>query len=495
MRHVSVEELAALADEFDVSLPNTERSTTRAAVNRMLDGMDDVEEFTLDRGADVGCRSWTEPTDDPYNAVSVSCEVAPTGSGPLDGQTVAVKDIVMVAGVPMRCASATMRGFVPARDAPVVERLLAAGATIREKANLDEFAGSGRGTTGFDGPVRNPHDAERTAGGSSGGSAVAVSTGRVDVAIGTDTGGSIRMPAAFCGVVGVKPTYGLVPLTGVVENTYTMDHVGPLARSVEDAAAVLDVVAGVDHHDPASVAAAGHDAYRVGGYLDAASTPLDPDELTVAVVTEGMADVAPGVRDRTTTALERLETAGVTVREVSVESFTATRAVKNVLSCTELAAHWRDGGVPYRRASVVDEGYVAALRARTRTVSDGPGAFYRSKLLAGARIIDEHGGRPYVRAQAIREQIRSDFVAALDDVDADVLVMPTMVDVAPLLEEADEPPMDYARNTRPADVTQLPAVTLPNGTVDELPVGLQLMGDRFEDASMLRAAATVERIL
>ncbi len=161
-----------------------------------------------------------------------------------------------------------------------------------------------------------------------------------------------------------------------------------------------------------------------------------------------------------------------------------------MLSVTELAAHWRAGGAPYRRGGRVDAGYQAELAARAADRADALGSFYKSKLLAGAHVIDAHQGVPYTRAQAARETLRERFDAALAGVDA--LALPTTPDVAPRLEDADDPGFDYARNTRAADVTRLPAVTLPNGQLDGLPVGLQLVGGAFEEASLLGAAAAVE---
>jgi amidase/aspartyl-tRNA(Asn)/glutamyl-tRNA(Gln) amidotransferase subunit A len=437
-----------------------------------------------------GDRSWRAPDDDPHGAVTHVCDVPPAGDGPLSGVEVGVKEVIAVAGVPMECGSAAMRGHVPGRDATVVRRLREAGARVTATLACDEFAGSARGTTGADGPVRNPHDPARTAGGSSGGSAVAVATGRVDAALGTDTGGSVRMPAAFCGTAGVKPTHGLVPLSGVVENTYTQDHVGPLGPSVEACARVLDAAAGKTPADPASMVAAGREGHAVGGYAAAARDPPSAADLSVAVVEDAVAGVRSAVRERTAAAAEALADAGASVDRVSVEWYDHAPVVKNLLSVTELAAHWRAGGAPYRRGGVVDPGHVAALSARTREYGGRLGPFYRSKLLAGAAVLDRAPAL-YARAQAAREVVREAFEAALDGHDA--LLAPTTPDVAPRVEDAADPGFDYARNTRPADVTRQPAVTVPNGRVQGLPVGLHLQGEAFAERRLLGAAARVER--
>ena len=497
MRSLTTDEVVALGDRFGVPVDDAEADAVREGVNGFLASLEGLEDLPLPAREPAGPeRTWREPGDDPHNALAVACDVRPPADAgtALDGLAVGVKDIIAVAGVPMQCASDVMEGYVPTADAAVVERLLAAGATVAAMTNCDEFAASASGTTPRDGPTTNPHDPERTAGGSSGGSAVAVATGRVDAALGTDTGGSIRVPASFCGVVGVKPTHGLVPLHGVVENTYTQDHVGPLAPSVAVAARVLDALAGPDDRDPASLQAAGRPGYRHGGCADAVADPPSPEGLTLGVLDPGFGDgVAGAVVERTVAALDRLEDAGATLSPVDVEGFEHGPAVKNALSVTELAAHWRAGGAPYRRGGVVDLDYQAALAERIADDAGALGPYYKQKLLAGASVIADGRGLPYTRAQAARETLRERFEAALDGVDA--LVLPTTPDVAPRVEDAADPGFDSVRNTRAADVTRLPAVSLPNGALDGLPVGFQLVGEAFGEASLLGAAAAVEAVL
>lgn len=490
MRKLSTEELTELGTAFGIQVDDVEAESITQEVNSMLDALDTLERLAVSPSRTVSERSWQLPSDNPYNSVVLDCEVEPEGDadGLLAGRRIGVKDIIAVAGIPMQGGSAVMRGFVPAVDAPVVSRLLSEGAVVTAKTNLDELAASARGTTGFDGPITNPADPARTAGGSSGGSAAAVSAERVDIAIGTDTGGSIRIPAAFCGVVGYKPTYGLIPLTGIMENTYTQDHVGPLANTITEAALFLEATVGADHDDPASLQAAGRTDYSVGGYQEAVEDPPSISSVQLGVLKEGFgAGVADTIESRTRAAIDTVEDAGAQVQTVSVPEFEFGKAIKNVLSFTELAAHWRDGGAVYRRGGVSDESYQATLADRIEASSAELGGFYKSKLLAGARIIDGHAGRPYTRAQAGREVVRDAVDNALAEVDA--LVLPTVPDVAPRIEDADDPGFDYARNTRLANVTRLPAISIPNGEVNELPVGLQLLGGAFEDARLLGIAA------
>ncbi|WP_435176512.1 amidase [Halorussus sp. AFM4] len=502
MRIPSESELRELGRRFDVEVDDEELAEVQAQVARNLEGLDAVAEAPLGDGdaSDVGARSWREPTDDPYNAVAVECEVGPKPdhSGALSGVEVGVKDIIAVAGVPMQCGSAAMRGNVPATDATVVERLRAAGSTITAKTNLDEFAGGSRAVSA-DGQMRNPHNEDHVPGGSSGGSAIAVATGRVDVALGTDTGGSVRMPSSHCGIVGLKPTYGLVPLDGVVENTYTLDHVGPMATSVSDAAGVLDAIAGKDRTDPASMQAAGRDDYGVGGYREAAESPPDLTDVTLAVVEEGLGEgaaeqpVEEGVAERTETALDHLADAGADVRRVSIDAFELAGPVKHVRSYAELAAHWRDGGAPYRRGGHVDPYTQASFARATRAASAEVNGYYRSRLLAGAQLIEAHGGRHYTRALAASRELKAAFDEAADA--ADALVTPTMPSTAPTVEDARQPGFDYARNVIPANVTERPAISLPNGTLDGLPVGLQLIGNPFDERRLLGVAAVTADVV
>jgi amidase/aspartyl-tRNA(Asn)/glutamyl-tRNA(Gln) amidotransferase subunit A len=494
MRTVSNDELIELGHRFGIHVGEDEADGIREDVNGLLAGIDAVDDVPLDRPEVGGERSWREPTDDPLTALAVECDVPPSGGGPLDGLTAGIKDIIAVAGVPMGCSSDVMRGFVPGFDAAAVARLRAGGARIAAMTTADEFAGAGRGTTGARGPVRNPYDPERTAGGSSGGSAAAVATDRVDVALGTDTGGSVRIPSAFCGIVGLKPTHGLVPLHGVAENSYTQDHVGPMTGSVEDAARVLEVLAGKDERDPASMVAAGRDGYTTGGYLEAATDPPDLADLRIGLISEGMGSgIASPVEAATERALDTAEDAGAAVERVSIEGFEASPEVKNAISLVELAAHWRDGGAPIRRGGVVDEGYQISLARRAKQASGELNPYYRAKALAGARLIDAHDARHYTRAQAVRETLRAAFDAAFETFDA--LALPTMPDVAPRVEDADDPGFIFGQNTRIADLTRLPAISMPNGADDGLPIGFQLMGPGFDEASLVGIAAAMEPLL
>ncbi len=484
---------------------DAEADDLAAAVNdRLTDALGSVYDVPIAEGtAAPGERSW-EPGTDVHNAIRVDCHVPPSSDhdGSLAGVTVGLKDLIAVAGVPMQCASSVMEGHVPSTDATVTRRLRDAGATISAKTTMDEFAGGGRGRT-FRGLVRNPRDADRIAGGSSGGSGAAVAAGLVDVALGTDTGGSTRKPAAFCGIVGLKPTYGLVPLTGVMENTYTLDHVGPIGRDVRNVARVLDAIAGTDRADPASMAAAGEDEYRVGDYANAVESAPSMDDLRLGVATQGIEDdIDDTVADRHAAAIDALADAGATLVEVDLPYLDETKHLKNAISYAELAGFWRERGMPLRRGGVVDPSDRLAFARRaagsTRELND----FYRSRILAGAHLASVHDGRHYVRARAAVRTVREALSETLSGVDA--ILTPTVPELAPTVEHVLDPDFDYdglggafgyGRYTKIANVTGAPAITVPNGIEPGPAVGIQLIGARFDETTLLAAAERLSETL
>ena len=496
VRKLSSGDLLSLADEWGLDVDEREAKTLVPRVNRRLEGLDDVYELGKPSVEDPGSRPWHVPTDDedPYNALVTCCDIPPSKSGPLSGVEIGVKDNIAVAGIPMQCGSAVMEGFIPSEDATVVESLRAAGAQITAKTNLDEFAGGGRGLA-VDGSILHPMDTERYPGGSSGGSAAAVLADQVDVALGTDTGGSVRAPAALCGLVGVKPTYGLVPLTGVIENTYSLDHVGVISETVEQAAACLDTIAGKDERDPASMAAAGHDDYECGGYADAADEATPIEDLCLARFSEPFETGEQRVSEQVEGGLTTLEDSGATIVDVSIPEFDLVDTLKNCLTYPELAQYWRDGALPLRRGRGGDSRDQVGFARRAKAANGELNPFYRGRILTGARLLTSHDGRHYTRALAACRELRAKVVDALDEADADALVCATVPGVAPRHEDADDPGFGITGNTRFANVTELPAMTLPCGTVDELPVGIQLVGRKFDERTLFRHVATLEHHL
>src|ERR1051325_7289404 len=274
--------LRSIAQRYGLGLTDPDLASFRPFVEGLLASWEAVGELYEASRPAMPERAWSRPDagDNPFNAWYVTTSITGSGEGPLAGKTVAVKDNTAVAGVPMMNGAGTLEGYTPVRDATVVTRLLAAGATISGKAVCEDLCFSGGSHTSRTGPVRNPWDPSRSAGGSASGSAALVAAGAVDLATGGDQGGSVRIPSAYSGTVGHKPTHGLVPYTGAFPIENTIDHLGPITRTVPDAALLLEVLAGRDGLDPRQRAEHLPSDFRTG--LEAGATGL-----RVAVVAEG----------------------------------------------------------------------------------------------------------------------------------------------------------------------------------------------------------------
>ncbi|MFC5277961.1 Asp-tRNA(Asn)/Glu-tRNA(Gln) amidotransferase subunit GatA [Halorubrum rubrum] len=413
------------------------------------------------------------------------------GEGPLADTTVAVKDNISTAGVRTTCGSEMLADYVPPYSATVVERLTDAGATVVGKTNMDEFGmGTTTETSAF-GPTRNPADPERVPGGSSGGSAAAVAAGEADVALGSDTGGSVRCPAAFCGVVGIKPTYGLVSRYGLVAYANSLEQIGPIAGTVEEAAEALSVIAGPDPNDgttrdPAAVEGAG---VPQGGY--AAAADGDVDGLTVGVPTELFEGADERVVETVEDAIACLEDRGAETVEISLPSVEHAVQAYYVIATGEASSNLaRFDGVRYGHRADSDGNWNESF-AETR---EAFGAEVKRRILLGTYALSAgYHDKYYEKAQDAREWVRRDFEDAFDDVD--VIASPTMPVLPFELGEGLEDPLRMYladANTTPVNLANLPAISVPAGEADGLPVGLQLVGPKFGEATVIRAASAVE---
>ena len=408
-----------------------------------------------------------------------------TPLSPLDGVPIAYKDVLCTRGVTTTCGSKVLEGFVPPYDATAVARLTEAGAVMLGKTNMDEFAmGSSTEHSAFK-PTHNPWDLARVPGGSSGGSAAAVAGELAAAALGTDTGGSVRQPAAFCGVVGLKPTYGRISRYGLVAFASSLDHVGPLTRDVHDAALLLHAVAGVDPCDSTSV------DEPVPDY----ATLLDGGVrgLTLGVPREyfgaGLdAEVEAAVRR----AITRLGDLGAIIEEVSLPTTDYGLAVYYLIAPAEASSNLaRYDGVKYGlRAPGKD---LIDMQSRTRAA--GFGAEVKRRVMLGTYALSAgYYDAYYGRAQKVRTLVRRDFEAALARVD--LLVAPTTPSVAFKHGDKADPLAMYLNDvfTVGADLTGLPAVSLRCGfSAAGLPIGLQLIGRAFDEARLLRAAYAYEQ--
>ncbi|ELZ53795.1 MULTISPECIES: Asp-tRNA(Asn)/Glu-tRNA(Gln) amidotransferase subunit GatA [Halorubrum] len=411
--------------------------------------------------------------------------------GPLADATVAVKDNISTAGIRTTCGSEMLADYVPPYSATVVDRLTEAGATVVGKTNMDEFGmGTTTETSAF-GPTRNPVDTDRVPGGSSGGSAAAVAAGEADVALGSDTGGSVRCPAAFCGVVGIKPTYGLVSRYGLIAYANSLEQIGPIAGTVEEAAAALDVIAGDDPHDGTT-----RDLSEIEGADPSASYAAaadgDVDGMTIGVPTELFEGADERVVETVEAAIADLEARGAETTEISLPSVEHAVQAYYVIAMAEASSNLaRFDGVRYGHRGDSDGNWNESF-AETR--EEGFGAEVKRRILLGTYALSAgYHDKYYEKAQDARAWVRQDFEAAFEDVD--VIASPTMP-VLPfeLGESLDDPLRMYLAdaNTTPANLANLPAISVPAGEADGLPVGLQLVGPKFGEETIVRAASAVE---
>jgi aspartyl-tRNA(Asn)/glutamyl-tRNA(Gln) amidotransferase subunit A len=407
--------------------------------------------------------------------------------GPLAGVPVALKDNMCTRGVPTTCSSRILDGWLPPYDATVVERIVAAGAVLVGKTNLDEFAmGSSTENSAF-GPTRNPRNTRRVPGGSSGGSAAAVAAGFAPLALGSDTGGSIRQPAALCGVVGVKPTYGAVSRYGLVAFASSLDQIGPFASTVADAALLLEVIAGPDRRDSTS----SPDPFP------SLSSCLDEgvEGLRVGVVRELTDGIDADVASRLREAADALSAAGAKVDEVSVPSCVYGLSAYYLIAPAECSSNLaRYDGVRYGLRCSGPAGDITSMYGATRTAGFGPEV--KRRIMLGTYALSAgYYDAYYGQAQRVRTLIIRDFASAYESFD--VLLSPTAPTTAFALgAKTDNPLAMYLSDvcTIPSNLAGHPAMSVPFGTGDDgLPVGVQVLAPALGEAVMFGAAAALER--
>jgi aspartyl-tRNA(Asn)/glutamyl-tRNA(Gln) amidotransferase subunit A len=408
--------------------------------------------------------------------------------GPLAGVPIALKDNICTRGMRTTASSRIIANFVPPYDATVVQRLEAAGAVIVGKTNCDEFAmGSSNENSAF-GPVRNPWATDRTPGGSSGGSAAAVAAGCVPIALGSDTGGSIRQPGSFCGVVGLKPTYGRVSRFGLLAFASSLDQIGPLTRTVADAALTLSVIAGADTADATSSREA------VPRYAAALTGDVCGVRIGVprAFVSEG---VDEGVRRAFDASLETLRGAGATLVDIELPHAKYAIPVYYLVATAEASSNLaRYDGVRYGHRAT-DARDLKEMYSQTRDEGFGPEV--KRRIMLGTYVLSAgYYDAFYLKAQQVRTLLRRDYEQAFESVD--VVAMPASPTPAFRLGEKTADPLQmYLTDifTVSANLAGLPGISIPCGFAGErLPVGLQLMGRMFDEETMLRVADAYERL-
>ncbi len=432
------------------------------------------------------------PEENLRNAWYRKSTVKGAASGKLKGKTVALKDNIMLAGVPMMNGSATLEGYVPDFDATIVTRMLDAGAEIAGKVHCESFCMSGGSHTNAIGPVHNPHKMGYSAGGSSSGSAVVVALGEVDMAIGCDQGGSIRMPSSFSGTYGMKPTWGLVPYTGIMPIEIFVDHTGPMTAIVADNALLLEVIAGDDGYDPRIKAP------KVEEYTSALGKGVKG--MKIGILEEGFeqAGAEAAVNESVREAAKRFRDLGATVDTVSVPLHLIGPGIWTPIGVEGMTQTMMFGdGYGLSRSDLYSTSLMDFHRGWRRQ-ADSLSETTKMFLLFGTYINNTFGPRFYGKALNISRRLTAAYDAVLKDYD--LLLMPTTPMKATPLPPANASREDYVMralemisNTAPFDITHHPAMSLPCGMVDGLPVGLMLVGRHFDEMTIYRAAHAFEQ--
>jgi amidase len=436
---------------------------------------------------------WPTPEENPYGAWYVKTAIKGRKGGKLKGRRVVLKDNVCLAGVPMMIGAGFLEGLVPDVDATIVERILDAGGEIAGKSVCEYYCVSGGSHTSATGPVHNPRKRGYTTGGSSSGSAALVAAGEVELAIGGDQAGSIRIPASHCGIVGMKPTFGLVPYTGIGPLEISIDTCGPMTRTVADNALLLEVIAGPDGLDSRQ-----RDV-RVVSYTEA----LDDGAkgLRIGVLAEGFGhrNSEPDVEAKVRAAAARFRKLGATVTDVSVPmhvslGFPVWAAIRGDAACVTL--------LETNGAGMGHEGlYVTGMIEKSMAWRDHADEFADTLKIAtlfSKYTLDRYGGHYYGKAQNLRRRLRAAYDAVLKS--CDLLLMPTTVMKATPIPGKHASPYEVTRrsweptrNTCPFNVTGHPAISIPCGMEDGRPIGLMLVGRHWDEPTIYRAAAAFER--
>lgn len=492
-------DLLRLAAELGIAVAPHEEAEFVALADFISKGLVSQVDFPdLDRdgvGKDVREMSASEPHD-PFNAVITWCDVGGASDGELAGKRVGVKDNIAVSGVRTSCGLAWMN-HTPEQSAVVVNRLLAAGAQITAKLNMDAFAWSGGADTSSFGPVLNPVDMTRSAGGSSGGSAAALYLPEIDITLGTDQGGSVRVPASWCGVLGMKPTYGLIPYTGIMGMEGSVDHVGPMARTADDLICAMSVMAGVDGDDYRQHAIANTGALRTTDHH-----PMhDLSNVTLGLLAEGIrveTDTPPGTSETVTAALDSVEilaSLGATVRTVSVPGHLAAPAYLFVLLMEGSAGSLMSPTSGYGHKGAQDWKLDLARRRALSHGQDIP-ATVRITAIMGAKLRSDYWGAAY---SWVRERI-GHLDAAIDHAlsEVDFIVLPTTTHYAHRFLENERVSENVIRgwnmfaNTISTSLTGHPAISLPMARVGSAPVGVMFVAPKGHDSRLLTLAKTIE---
>jgi len=418
------------------------------------------------------------------NALLQACKIDSEGhEGPLAGIPIAIKDNISTKGIQTTCASKILTGYIPPYDAHVIEKLKAAGVIIIGKTNMDEFAMGSSTETSFYGPTLNPWDTDRVPGGSSGGSAAAVAGGEAPLALGSDTGGSVRCPASFCGVVGLKPTYGVISRYGLISYANSLEQIGPFGTCVRDVAALFDVIAGHDPRDSTSV-------NKEENYSSALKN--DVKGLKIGIPQEYFGEgtdknVERSVRD----AINTLEELGATTIDVKMPNTKYALSAYYIIAMSEASSNLaRFDGMRYGLRVEDSDWHTTFSQVRAQ----GFGDEVKRRILLGTYALSAgYHDKYYLKALKIRTLIKQDYEKAFADVD--VLIAPTMPYPAfKIGEKIDDPISLFLADvdTVPVNLAGVPSISVPCGFSNGLPIGMQVIGKHFDEAAILRAAFAFE---
>jgi amidase len=487
---VSQEELQTMLAQLNMSADDPELYRVLIGANLEVTALVDAIELPK---AEIPERKWwrPKPEDNALGAWYVHTDIRGASSGKLSGRTIVLKDTVLLAGVPLMAGTNILEGYVPQEDAEIVNRLLSAGVTISGKSVCEAYCFSGGSHTSDTGPVHNPHNPAHTSGGSSSGSGALVAAGAVDMAIGCDQGGSIRMPSSYCGLVGMKPTFGLVPYTGILGMNPNIDHTGPMTRNVADNALLLEVLAGPDGVDSRQLGVVQGDyCGAIGG---------DISGLRIGLVQEGFEQDGGDsqVNESVRAACAHMASLGATVTELSIPMHKLGAGVTLAGFQSLMLSMFHMDGALLERPDVTPEGYLKAQAGWRERADELP---HNVKIgLLTAQILKNRYGSTYIsRGMERLPLVRAAFDNALQEVD--ILVMPTTPTTAPLLppENADAATVMAAAfgplaNTAIFNSTHHPALSVPCGMVDGLPAGLMMIGKHWDEATLYRAAGALEQ--
>ena len=402
----------------------------------------------------------------------------------LVGKTIAVKDNICVKGIRTTCASRILKDFIPPYSATVVERLEQTGISIIGKTNMDEFGMGNTTETSYFGPVKNPFDMDRTAGGSSGGSAAAVASGLTDLALGSDTGGSIRQPAAHCGIYGLKPTYGAVSRYGLTAYASSMEQIGPMSKDVKSLATLMDVIYGYDPQDSTSV------KYKTKDFLN--SLTDDIDGIRIGIPKGYIKQCDTGIADLIYDSARSLEKKGAKISECDIQNTDCTVPAYYIIACAEASSNLsRFDGVRYGFRA---DGYTNLQDMYDKTREEGFGAEVRRRIELGNYVLrsgfyDDY----YLKACRIRKMVCDTYKKLFENYD--MILTPVTPTTAPLLGSITDPIQSYKDDlfTVPANLAGLPSLSIPVGMMDGLPVGALLTGDHLSEQTLINAAYAIER--